>query len=327
MANAEVTPLGGRRFALIGAAGYIAPRHMRAVKDTGNSLVAAFDPNDSVGILDSYFPDASFFVEFERFDRHIDKLRRRGQQVDYMGICSPNYLHDAHTRFALRSGAHAICEKPLVLNPWNVDGLAEIERESGKRIYNILQLRLHPAIKALRDKVAKLSRNETIDVDLTYLTSRGNWYHTSWKGDEHKSGGIATNIGVHFFDMLGWIFGNRTGSIVHLHKRDVAAGYLEYEHARVRWFLSINADYLPEAAVSAGKRTYRSILVGGEELEFSEGFTDLHTESYADILRGGGFGLDDARAAIETVFEIRSGAPVGLKGEYHPLCASVVAKD
>lgn len=312
-----------QRFALIGAAGYIAPRHMRAIKDTGNDLVAAFDPNDSVGILDSYFPTASFFVEFERFDRHVDKLRRRGEAIQYMAICSPNYLHDAHARFALRSDAHVICEKPLVLNPWNIDGLAEVERDSDKRIYNILQLRLHPAIRALRDKVAAMPKDKMIDVDLTYLTSRGNWYHSSWKGEGQKSGGIATNIGVHFFDMLAWVFGKRVGSTVHVHEADVAAGYLEYEHARVRWFLSINADHLPPAALAAGKRTYRSILIGGEELEFSEGFTDLHTESYADILRGGGFGLEEARPAIEAVYDIRHAKAVGLTGEYHPILKTI----
>lgn len=312
-----------QRFALIGAAGYIAPRHMRAIQDTQNVLVAAFDPKDSVGVLDSYFPDASFFVEFERFDRHMDKLRRRGAAAQYYSICSPNYLHDAHIRFALRNDAYAICEKPLVLNPWNLDGLVEIEKESDRKIYNILQLRLHPAIQAMRDKVLAAPPGTVFDVDLTYLTSRGNWYYVSWKGDEPKSGGIATNIGVHFFDMLTWIFGKRTGSKVHLHQADVAAGYLEYERARVRWFLSINARYLPEAAVAVGKRTFRSILIDGTELEFSEGFTDLHTESYNDILRGDGFGLEDARAAVETVYEIRNAPVLGAVGEYHPLCGMV----
>ncbi|GAA0602813.1 Gfo/Idh/MocA family oxidoreductase [Caenispirillum bisanense] len=312
-----------KNFTQIGAAGYIAPRHMKAIKETGNNLVAAFDPNDSVGIIDSYFPDADFFTEFERFDRHIDKLRRRGQGVDYVAICSPNYLHDAHIRFALRSQAHAICEKPLVLNPWNVDALAEIEAESDTRIYNILQLRLHPAIRALREKVAAAPKDKIFDVDLTYLTSRGHWYHASWKGDVQKSGGVATNIGVHFYDMLGWVFGPVKHSVVHIHDADVAAGYLEYDRARVRWFLSINADYLPEQAKAAGKRTYRSIMIGDEELEFSEGFTDLHTVSYQDILSGGGFGLEEARACIETVFNIRQARPVGLTGDYHPFCARV----
>ena len=310
-----------KRFALIGAAGYIAPRHMKAVKETGNVLVAALDPNDNVGVIDSYFPDADFFTEFERFDRHIDKLRRKGQPVDYVSICSPNYLHDAHIRFALRNRAHAICEKPLVLNPWNVDALADIENESDCRIYNILQLRHHDAIKALRERIAAAPADKVFDVDLTYLTSRGHWYHVSWKGAIERSGGIATNIGVHFFDMLAWVFGPRRESVVHVHERDVAAGYLEFERARVRWFLSINADHLPPQA--AGKRTYRSILIDGEELEFSEGFTDLHTITYRDILEGNGYGLDDARTAIETVFEIRQARPVGLKGEYHPFCTQL----
>lgn len=315
-----------KRFALAGAAGYIAPRHMKAIKETGNVLVAAFDPNDSVGIIDSYFPDADFFIEFERFDRHIDKLRRRGHGVDYVSICSPNYLHDAHIRFALRNGANAICEKPLVLNPWNIDGLCEAEAETGKAVYNILQLRLHPAIQALRDKVAAAPADKVFDVDLTYLTSRGHWYHTSWKGAVEKSGGIATNIGVHFFDMLSWVFGKRTDSKVHVLEADAASGFLTYERARVRWFLSINADYLPEQAVAAGKRTFRSILVEGEELEFSEGFTDLHTASYADILAGGGFRLQEARASIEAVHDIRTAKVLGLSGDYHPLAAVVKGK-
>lgn len=311
------------RFALVGAAGYIAPRHMKAIKETANDLVAALDPNDSVGVIDSHFPDAEFFTEFERFDRHIDKLRRRGEGAQYVAICSPNYLHDAHIRFALRSHAHAICEKPLVLSPWNLDGLAEIEKEGDTRIYNILQLRLHPAIRELRETVASAPADKIFDVDLTYLTSRGHWYHASWKGDVQKSGGIATNIGVHFYDMLSWVFGPAKQSVVHLHKPDVAAGYLEYERARVRWFLSINAEHLPDQAKAAGNRTYRSIMIGDEELEFSAGFTDLHTESYRDILNGGGFGLEDARNCIETVFNIRQSQPVGLKGDYHPFCQSV----
>lgn len=315
-----------KNFALIGAAGYVAPRHMKAIRDTGNNLVAALDPNDSVGIIDSHFPDADFFTEFERFDRHIDKLRRKGHRVDYISICSPNYLHDAHIRFALRNQAHAICEKPLVLSPWNIDALEAIEREGETRIHNILQLRLHPAIQELRDKVAAAPKDKVFDVDLTYLTSRGHWYHASWKGDEHKSGGIATNIGVHFYDMLAWIFGALKHSVVHLHDADVASGFLEYERARVRWFLSINAAYLPEQAIAAGKRTYRSILIDGEELEFSEGFTDLHTASYKDILGGGGFGLAEARQCIETVFQIRQAAPVGLTGDYHPFCTKVALR-
>ncbi|WP_259781258.1 Gfo/Idh/MocA family protein [Aestuariispira ectoiniformans] len=314
-----------KNFSLVGASGYIAPRHMKAIQDTGNQLVAAFDPNDSVGIIDSFFPEADFFVEFERFDRHIDLLRRRNKAVDYFSICSPNYLHDAHIRHALRNNAHAICEKPIVLTPWNVDALREVEREGDARIYNILQLRLHPAIKALREKVKNSSSDEVFDVDLTYLTSRGHWYSVSWKGDDTKSGGVAANIGVHFFDMLGWVFGRVKKNTVHLHEADVASGYLEYERARVRWFLSINANYLPEQAVSAGKRTFRSIRIGTEELEFSDGFTELHTESYRDVLSGGGFGLDDARPCIETVYDIRHSAKSPLQGDYHPLCRQVEA--
>lgn len=309
-----------KRFALIGAAGYIAPRHMSAIRDTGNELVAALDPNDSVGVIDSHFPNADFFTEFERFDRHIDKLRRKGEAVDYVSICSPNYLHDAHMRFGLRAGADVICEKPLVLNPWNIEGLKEIEQETGKSIYNILQLRLHPSVQALRDKVRAAPADKVFDVDLTYLTSRGHWYGVSWKGATEKSGGIATNIGVHFYDMLSWVFGDLRSSVVHFHRDDVAAGYLEYERARVRWFLSINSSYLPAQALAANKRTFRSILIGDEELEFSDGFTDLHTASYQAILDGNGFGLDEARNSIETVYRIRREQPVGKTGEYHPFC-------
>lgn len=312
-----------KKFALIGAAGYVAPRHMKAIKETGNDLVAALDPNDSVGVIDSSFPDADFFTEFERFDRHIDKLRRKGLGIDYVSVCSPNYLHDAHMRFALRSQAHAICEKPLVLNPWNIDGLSEIERETGKKIYNILQLRHHPSIQALREKVAAASPDTVFDVDLTYLTSRGHWYGVSWKGDIGKSGGIATNIGVHFFDMLQWVFGDLKSSQVHIHREDVASGFLEYKRARVRWFLSINADHLPEQAISAGMRTYRSIMISDEELEFSGGFTDLHTASFQDIIDGGGFGLEEARACIEAVADIRRAEPLGMVGDYHPFSKNV----
>lgn len=313
-----------RRFGLIGAAGFIAPRHMRAIKDTGNELVCAVDPKDSVGVMDSYFPQAHFFVEFERFDRHADKLSRRGQGLEYVAICSPNYLHDAHIRFALRSGAHAICEKPLVLNPWNLDPLEEIERESGRRIHTILQLRLHPAIQALREKVAAAPADKVFDVDLAYITSRGRWYHTSWKGATDKSGGIATNIGVHFFDMLSWIFGPVRENRVHMLTPDAGAGFLQFERARVRWFLSIDENHLPAAAREAGKRTYRSITIGNEELEFSEGFTDLHTASYADILAGRGFSVADARTSIEIVHAIREAPLSGLDGSHHPLAAAAL---
>lgn len=307
-------------FSLIGAAGYIAPRHLQAIKETGNNLLAAVDKFDSVGIIDSYFPNADFFVEFERFDRHIEKLKYEGNStIDYTSICTPNYLHDAHIRFALRIGSDAICEKPLVLNPWNIDALQKIENETGKRIWNILQLRVHKSIIDLKAKINNGPKDKIYDVDLTYLTSRGSWYYTSWKGDLDKSGGIATNIGVHFYDMLGWLFGNVQQNVVHLHEHDRAAGYLEFEKARVRWFLSINEDLLPEDIKAKGQRTFRSIQIEGEEIEFSGGFTDLHTTSYKEILKGNGFGLDQARKAIEIVHAIRHGEPKGLKGEYHPL--------
>src|SRR4051794_28660002 len=291
-------------FALIGAAGYVAPRHMKAIKAVGGNLGAAFDPNDSVGIIDSYFPDASFFVEFERFDRFIDKSRRRGLKIDYVSICSPNYLHDAHCRFALRSGADAICEKPLVLNPWNIDGLQEIEKETGRRISTILQLRMHPAVQALREKISR-SRNAHYAVDLTYITSRGRWYHTSWKGDDARAGGIATNIGVHFFDMLAHVFGPVRSNILHLQTAERAAGYLELQRARVRWFLSISSKDMPPS-VRAGQTTWRSVKLDGTELEFSDGFTDLHSESYREILAGRGFGLDEVRPSIEIVSALRT---------------------
>lgn len=311
-----------KNFALIGAAGFIAPRHLKAIKDTKNTLIAAVDKHDCVGVMDSFFPQTSFFVEFERFDRHIEKLRReKNIPLDFVSICTPNYLHDAHIRFALRAGADAICEKPLVLNPWNIDALQEIERETGKRIYNVLQLRLHKTIIDFRKRMQAKRSDKKVDVDLTYITSRGNWYYTSWKGDASKSGGIATNIGVHFFDMLSWIFGDLQKSVVHVHTHDRATGFMEFEHARVRWFLSINADTLPKEVAEKGQRTYRSINIAGEELEFSEGFTELHTETYKDILSGGGYGLEDARQAITIVHDIRNATPIGLKDDYHPFAA------
>ncbi|OBX25516.1 UDP-N-acetyl-2-amino-2-deoxyglucuronate dehydrogenase [Gelidibacter algens] len=313
-----------KNFALIGASGYIAPRHMKAIKDTGNTLVAALDPYDGIGVMDSYFPQASFFTEFERFDRFVDKWRRdSGNKIDYVSICSPNYLHDSHIRFALRSGADAISEKPLVLNPWNIDQLKVIEKETGKKIHNVLQLRLHPTLIALKEKIgAELKNNpdKVYDIDLTYLTSRGKWYFVSWKGDESKSGGIASNIGVHFFDMLSWIFGAVTENIVHIKTADTNAGYLKLKHANVRWFLSVNHDHIPDAVKNKGLSTYRSITVNGEDIEFSGGFTDLHTKSYEAILKGDGFGLDDAYGSITTVSAIRNLDPVGLKGDYHPFC-------
>lgn len=298
-----------KNFALIGAAGFIAPRHMKAIKETGNNLVAALDRFDSVGILDSYFPEADFFTEFERFDRHLDKLRRQGQKIDYVSICSPNYLHDSHIRFALRHQADAICEKPLVLNPWNLDSLMEIEQETGRKVYTILQLRLHPAIQQLREKVKAMPANKKMDVDLTYITSRGHWYHISWKGDLAKSGGVATNIGIHFFDMLIWVFGNVQQSHLTQVSDSMASGYLELERANVKWKLSIDAHDLPPAVVAQGKRTFRSIVIANEELEFSEGFTDLHTDSYKAILDGRGYGIADSRPSIELAHRIRNSKP------------------
>ena len=303
-------------FALIGAAGFVAPRHMKAIKALDGDLVCAFDPNDSVGVIDSFYPKARFFVEFERFDRHIDKLRRQGQGVDYVSVCSPNYLHDAHVRFALRSDADAICEKPLVLNPWNIDGLAEIEAQSGRRINTILQLRLHPAIIELKQRIEAEPDREHA-VDLTYITSRGAWYHVSWKGDQRKSGGVATNIGVHFFDMLGFVFGACRENAVHLNEPERAAGCLQFDQAKVRWFLSVEASDLPEH-IQGQHTTYRSITVDGEEVEFSGGFADLHSESYRHIVGGEGFGLDDVRPSIELVSKVRSQEPSPKAGDPHP---------
>jgi UDP-N-acetyl-2-amino-2-deoxyglucuronate dehydrogenase len=300
-----------KNFALIGGGGYIAPRHMQAIRDTGNTLLAMLDPSDSVGVIDSYFPDADFFTEFERFDRHVYKLSRNvtENRIHYVSICSPNYLHDSHMRFALRSGADAVCEKPLVLNPWNIDALLDLEKETGRRVNTILQLRLHPAIIAFRDRVRSSNSGAKEDVDLTYITSRGHWYHESWKGNEGKSGGIATNIGVHFFDMLGFVYGKLQHNVVHLRTPTKAAGYLEYEHARVRWFLSLDVNDVPAAEREKGKRTYRALTANGQSVEFSDGFTDLHTRCYEEILAGRGFGLEENRQAIETVASIRN-APV-----------------
>ena len=315
-----------KKFALIGAAGYIAPRHMKAIKDTGNTLYAAYDKFDSVGVIDSYFPDADFFVEFERFDRHIEKLKRSSQGIDYVSICSPNYLHDSHIRFGLRVGANVICEKPLVLNPWNIDALKEVENQYGKRVYNILQLRLHPSIIALKKKIEHGPKDKIYDIDLAYITSRGHWYYTSWKGDESKSGGIATNIGVHFYDMLTWIFGSVKENIVNVNTHDREACYFQLEKARVRWFLSINADTLPKHIKEKGGKTYRSLTLEGEEIEFSDGFTELHTHSYKGIIDGHGFGLEEARKSIQIVHNIRHSNPLGLKGDYHPLANGELAK-
>ncbi len=295
-----------RTFALIGAAGYVAPRHMNAIAAVKGDLKVAFDPNDSVGVIDSYFPAAHFFTEFERFDRHIDKLRRRGEKIDYVSICSPNHLHDAHCRFALRSEADAICEKPLVLNPWNIDGLAEIERDTGRRISTILQLRLHPAIIALRERFASTGKRHK--VELTYVTSRGRWYHASWKGEDPKSGGVATNIGVHFFDMLTHVFGHVSRNEAYLREPERAAGFLECKNADVNWFMSVDRNDLP-ANVQGKKTTFRSITVDGEDVEFSEGFTDLHTKSYEEIMAGRGFGVNEVRPSIDIVSAFRN-API-----------------
>lgn len=370
-----------KNFALIGAAGYIAPRHLKAIKETGNRLITAVDKFDSVGILDSYFPETSFFTEFERFDRHVEVLRAKGttgmtgtterggdgekerrrdeeieeatgtdvarnvsarnvsarnffppeeaeegRQVDYVSVCTPNYLHDAHIRFGLRVGADVICEKPLVLNPWNIEALAIIEKETGKKVFNILQLRLHPSIIALKKRISEGPENKIYDLDLTYITSRGKWYYTSWKGDVSKSGGIATNIGVHFYDMLGWVFGEVKENIVHVASHDRISGFLQFEKARVRYFLSINEETLPSAIRVAGKRTYRLLEMDGEEIEFSDGFTDLHTESYRQILQGNGFPLLEAMPSIRLVHDIHHAIPVGLKGDYHPFARLALSK-
>jgi UDP-N-acetyl-2-amino-2-deoxyglucuronate dehydrogenase len=295
-------------FALIGAAGYIAPRHMKAIKDTGNDLIAALDPFDSVGVIDSYFPEADFFTEPERFDRHLDKLRRKneGKRIDFVSICSPNYLHDAHIRLALRNDCHAICEKPIVLNPWNVDALQEIEKESGKKIYTILQLRHHPSIIQLKEMVDNGPAEKVYNIDLTYFTGRGRWYFISWKGDIQKSGGVATNIGVHFFDMLSWIFGKMQDLHITVSKPEKVSGYLELERARVKWQLSLDVNDIPKQFAQKGQRTFRSIKVEGKEIEFSGGFTDLHTVAYQNILEGKGFGLEEARNSIEIVHQIRN---------------------
>lgn len=318
-----------KNFALIGASGYIAPRHMRAIKETGNELVVALDPYDGIGIMDSNFPKADFFTEFERFGSFIDQWHRdKKQSIEYIAIASPNYLHSSHIRFALLSGAHAICEKPLVLNSKEIDELLDTEAQTGKKVYTILQLRLHDSIIALKNKIAKeleQSPQKVYDIDLTYLTSRGKWYFASWKGDEAKSGGIASNIGVHFFDMLSWIFGEIEENILHVKQADTNAGFMRLRNANVRWFLSVNYDYIPEEIKATCKTTYRSITVDGDEFEFSEGFTDLHTLSYKDILGGGGFGLEDARNSINIVSQIRSLDALGMQGDYHPFCKKVLS--
>lgn len=294
-----------KNFLLIGAAGYIAPRHMKAIRDTGNNLIAAYDPYDGVGVIDSYFPDAHFFTEFERFDRHIEKIKRSGVKIDYVTICSPNYLHDSHIRYGLRIGADVICEKPLVLNPWNMDALVELESECQNKVYAILQLRHHEVILDLKDKIIAGSTDKIYNIDLTYVTSRGNWYFTSWKGDEDKSGGIASNIGIHFFDMLQWIFGPMEKFTIDIKTKDINSGTLKLKQANVNWYLSINAENLPKKVKGLNLSTYRNLSIEGKDIEFSKGFTDLHTLSYQSILDGKGYGLFDAKSSIEIVSQIR----------------------
>ena len=314
-----------QNFALIGAAGYIAPRHLKAIADTGNNLLAAYDKFDSVGRLDSSFPDCSFFTEQEQFDRFCSKQQRTDNPLQWLSICTPNYTHDAFIRYGLRLGCNVICEKPLVLNPYNIDNLVQLEKESGHQAYTILQLRLHDSIVALKKKVDEGPQDKVYDVDLTYITSRGKWYYSSWKGDVHKSGGVGTNIGVHFYDMLQWIFGPVQENIVHVMSHDRVAGFLRLKKARVRYFLSINANCLPPNAVQGEKRTYRTIMIDGEEFEFSQGFTELHTRSYEEILAGRGFRISEARNCIQIVSDIRHSQPIGLKGDYHPLAKMPLA--
>ncbi len=312
----------------MGAAGYIAPRHLKAIKETKNKLIAAYDPNDSVGIIDSFFPNAHFFTEFERFDRHLEKIRFKNDQnsIDYISICTPNYLHDAHIRFALRNGADAICEKPLVLNPWNAESLIELEGRYSNKINTILQLRLHPAIKALKDKISKAPKDKIHDIDLTYITSRGYWYYTSWKSTIEKSGGICSNIGIHFFDMLIWIFGDVEKSTVHSMEHDRASGVLHLKNANIRWFLSINAETLPEEIKKTSQRTFRAISINNEELEFSSGFTDLHTESYNQILQGKGFGVEESLKSIQLAHQLRHTNISPLTGDFHPFAKLPLSK-
>ena len=317
-----------KKFALIAAGGYIAPRHFQAIRDTSNELAVAYDVSDSVGIMDSYFPDAAFFTDFENFSAFVDQRSGSDEAIDYVSICSPNDLHRPHIQFALRAGADAICEKPLVVDEGDLEILAALERQTGQRVNTILQLRLHDSVVALKRRVGEqIAADPTtrFDVDLTYITSRGAWYHASWKGEDRRSGGIATNIGIHFFDMLAFLFGDIRESRVHLRTAAAASGVLSFAHADVRWFLSIDAAFLPADAVAAGKRTYRSITMGGQEIEFSEGFTELHTRSYRDILAGTGFGLDVAAPSVRLAHQIRTAPLVKLAGDFHPMAASAAA--
>lgn len=307
-------------FSIIGVAGFVAERHLKAIKKTNNKLISALDPSDSVGIMDSYFPNAYYFREFERFDRHVYKLSsNQDLKIDYISICSPNYLHDSHIRFALRSGSHAICEKPLVLNPWNLDGLIDLEKNTNKKVNTILQLRLHPSINALRNKLKRSPLKKKLNVELTYITSRGSWYLQSWKGDDKKSGGIATNIGIHLFDMLHFLFGKLKSSKMHLNEVTRQSGFMELEEANVSWFLSINNNDIPKNIKEKGKISYRSIMIDNQEIEFSDGFKDLHLKSYEEVLSGNGFGIEETRNAIETVSLIRNSGISSLQGDYHPL--------
>jgi UDP-N-acetyl-2-amino-2-deoxyglucuronate dehydrogenase len=311
-----------KHFALIGVGGFVAPRHLKAIRDTGNTLVAALDPNDSVGILDSYFPDARFFTSFERFERHLEKRRMRVndiQPIEYVSVCSPNYLHDTHIRLGLHSGADVICEKPLVINPWNLQSLQETEAKTGKKVNTVLQLRLHPKLIAFREQLLSENDGKRADVVLTYITRRGNWYHVSWKGDEEKSGGLAMNIGIHFFDLILWLFGDVEKSEVHLAEAEKLSGMLELTRARVRWYLSVDSQDLPPETLQQGKFAYRSLTYNGTEIEFSEGFGDLHTEIYRRALLGEGFGIDQARPSIETVYQIRHESCTPNTAHYHPL--------
>lgn len=310
-----------KNFAITGVAGYVAPRHLQAIKDVGGRLVAALDPHDSVGILDRYWGDAAFFTEFERFDRHVEKLRRGSdaKRVHFVSVCSPNHLHDAHIRFALRVGADAICEKPLVLNPWNLDALEELEEESGHRVYTILQLRVHPTILAFRDAIVAQGTKKH-EVLLTYCATRGQWYRHSWKGLTEKSGGVATNIGIHFFDLLIWLFGSVQSNELHLRDDERAGGTLELERARVRWFLSIDQADLPPGVTG----THRSMTVDGREVEFTEGFADLHTRVYAETLAGRGFTIADARPSIDLVHHVRTAIPQPGTNEPHPRVQAIL---
>ncbi|MDR3611731.1 MAG: Gfo/Idh/MocA family oxidoreductase [Ignavibacteriaceae bacterium] len=309
-----------QNFALIGIAGYIAPRHLQAIQDTNNNLVAAIDTHDSVGILDKYFPEVSFFTEFERFDRHAEKLKRGPEEgrINYVSICSPNFLHDAHIRFALRIGADAICEKPLVLNPWNLDALEELEHIYGKKVNTILQLRVHPALIQLRENIRNNKNKTKKEVILTYITSRGLWYHFSWKGEKEKSGGIATNIGIHFFDLLMWLFGDVQNSEVHYSDKNKIGGFLELKDANVKWFLSLDKNDLPGKTLADKKTTLRSIIIDGEEVQFSDGFTDLHTKVYERTLSGNGFGIKEARPSIKLVHNIRTAPVIVNQENMHP---------